>query len=242
MSGEKLLRLIYKAVEHIGCLGSRHPSILGRSTIHRLYHKTLPFTAGMVVRRRAGDILAPALDYEQMTVLYSGNEPNLVRTESGIKKTDKLPSIRGGKMTAMMIENLSIRQCDDIATHGHIPRLHVIAYTRGFQRASPLIDLGEIITEDGGIGHLAPWREPFRDSHEHPRPPFSRHAIKGRRGGIFKRRPTAERGYRMVTHAVTKYYQMFHQLLAVEIILAKTPAAVTAAPAPYPCMSIGYSR
>ena len=108
----------------------------------------------MIVGRRAGDVLVAATDYEEMAILYAGDELHTVVAKLLIEIVDELGAVFCREMTAVMILYLSVVEGDDIASDCHVVGAHLVANTGSFERSPTLIHLVEVITEDSCVCHL----------------------------------------------------------------------------------------
>ncbi len=161
---------------------------------------------------RGGDYVLVATAYdEQMAVLYARNKSYAVVAKLAVEHFDEFTPLLGSKMSAVMVGDIAGgRECENVASHGHVAGLHVIAYARSLERPAALVYFIEVIAENGSIGHLAARRETFGDCSQQSRTSLRGKAVKVGCVGIFQRSLSAEPFHPMVAHAVTEYYKVFH--------------------------------
>ena len=66
-------------------------------------------------------------------------------------------------MSAVVVVYFAVEEGNDVAAHGHVLRLHLVAYGSGLQRAAALVYFIEVVAQDGGVGHLAARMESLGD-------------------------------------------------------------------------------
>ena len=191
-----------------------------------------------------------------MPVLYSLDEVNVGTAQFLFEPVCQPSALVRSEMAAVVVLYPAAFHTDDIAAHGQVARLKIVADTRRFKGAAPFIYLVLVVTEDAAVCHLTAWQEPVGHGNQSAAASLPRQHIHVWGVGILQRGLSTEPFHPVVCHSVAQDYYVLHILicsfwqpadksayiLAIDIILAKTPAAVTPAPAPYPCICIGYSR
>src|SRR5574344_537723 len=128
----------------------------------------------------------------------------------------------------------SILNANQIASHGHFSFLNFYTNTGSFER-TPTFKIGsDIITQQTHIGNFASRGKAFRNSGQHATSAiFSQKIHIGGFGCLHGGFPIQLDTW-FIGHSITEYNQVFHtyRMLAMLMISAKTPTAVTLAPAP----------
>ena len=194
----------------------------------------------MVVGWGTDDVLGTATDDKEVTVLDAGNKAYtlaaLFAVDGGgevlVQVVDEHAGVVGFEVSAIVGDNLAVLECNDVAADGKVVVTHLIADRGGLQGAAALVDLVQVVTENGGVGHLGAWRETFGNGDETTCAATAGQLIHHGLVGILQQGLPAESLDGKICHSISKNDYMFHQMLAIDMILAKTPAAVTAAPAP----------
>ena len=71
---QELLRAKDKVVDESGCIAGSHPCIVASSIFFSLQKQWIPFLVGMIVGRRAKNMLVAATYHEQMAILDAGDK------------------------------------------------------------------------------------------------------------------------------------------------------------------------
>jgi hypothetical protein len=128
----------------------------------------------MVVGWGTNNILRASLDDKQVTILNTGDELDaltaLFAVDGGCQFTIQiiyeLGSILGLQVAAIMGNDFPIGYADDVTAQGQVVIGHLIAYAGCLKGTPPFIDLTEVVTQNGGVGHLRPRGEPFGNGDE----------------------------------------------------------------------------
>ena len=141
----------------------------------------------------------------------------------------------GLQVPTMVVLDEPVLQLDDVAAEGEVVGVQVIADACGLKGATSFINLILIIAQDGAVGHLRPWQIAFGNGGQATCTPFTRQHVHIRSVGILQQSLAAQTVHGVISHAVSQDNDVFHAYtLAIDMMLANTPAAVTLAPAPYP--------
>ena len=126
--------------------------------------------------------------------------------------------VRGDMPGGMVFQQISF-DADKIAPHGQVTRLELDPHAGSLEHAPPLVDLTEVIAQDGHVGHLAPRVESLRHRPEHPATPAACQRVHVRRMGMLQQGVSAQRIDRPVGHAVAQDDDVFHWLLRLVVSL-----------------------
>ena len=108
----------------------------------------------MVVGWSTIQLFAGSFDDQEVAVLDAGDELDVVIAQVLVQVLDELGTFLCGEVSAMMVLDFAICQADDVASHRHVARLHVITDGGGFKRTSAFIHLVHVVTQYGGVGYL----------------------------------------------------------------------------------------
>lgn len=92
-------------------------------------------------------MLVATLDDQEVTVLDARNKFDTLVAEVLLEILDEQVALLGRQVAAMMIFDLAVLYADEIASHGHVVRLHVVADAGGFEGAAAFVDLMLVISE-----------------------------------------------------------------------------------------------
>ena len=130
--------------------------------------------------------------------------------ESLVEIIDEYAGILRLEVTAIMRDNLTVLECDNIATDGEVIISHLIAYRCGFQRSSSLVHLVQVIAEDGGVGNLAARRKTLGNGNQTATTACLCQAVHVFRTCILQKRLATKAVDLMVGHAVAQNDNMLH--------------------------------
>ena len=144
--------------------------------------------------------------------MYACDEAHAVVAQVLVERGHQLPGIVGGEMSAMMVLDASVRKADDVAADGHVVGAHLISDGGRLEWSAALVHLVQVVAHDGGVGHLAAWRESFGHGHQTAGASFPGEHVDVWGVGILQRGLSAEPVDGMVGHAVAKNDDVFHDV------------------------------
>ena len=175
------------------------------------YQKGLPRLIGMIVRRGADDVLVAALDDEQMAILDARDELHALAAftlvdglgQMLIEILDQHVAVLRLQITAIVSDNLTVFQRDDIAANGKVIVGHLIAYRCSLQRATSFVHLIQVVAENSRICHLGAWRESLGHRDEPSATTVAGQLVHHRLTGILQEGLPAETLDGKISHSIT---------------------------------------
>ena len=199
----------------------------------RLDQQGLPGLEGMVVGRGAFDALVASLDDQQVPVLDAGIEMNPLAAEFLLKETDEDIALFRAQVAGRVVFDFSVFEANQVAADGHIPVFEGNADAGGLERSSSFEDLVLVVAEDGGVGHFAAGMHVIGNRLEQAAASHAGEGIHIRSVCRLQEGLSAQPLVGPVGHAVSYGDNVLHNyMFAMLMMSAKTPAAVTLAPAP----------
>ena len=154
---QQLLRLQDEVVDQVCCLLCRHAVtvFLVGPALFGFYEQRSPLLVGMVVRRSTLNVLVAVLYDEQVAILNACDELDVFIAQLLVKIFDECVAVFCFQVSAVVVLYASVGKSYDVATHGKVVRLHLVAYRCSLKRSAAFIDLVEVVAKYCGVGNLA---------------------------------------------------------------------------------------
>ena len=165
----------------------------------------------MVVGWGADDVLRTALDDQQVAILNACDEFDALATltfvdglgEVLVQVINEHAGIVRFQITAIMRDNLAVLERDDIAADGEVVVGHFVANRGSLEWTAAFVHLIQIVTKNGGIGHLRAWRKPFGHGHQSSTAAFAGQLVHHGFMGILQQGLPTETLDGKICHAIT---------------------------------------
>ena len=139
-----------------------------------LYQQRFPLLIWMIMGWGASDVLVATLDNQQMAVLYACDEFHTLATfalvywlrQSLVQIIYQHSSILCLKISAVVSDNLSVLQVDDVTAQSQIIVSHLVADRCSLKWSAALVYLIQVVTQDSCVGHLASRRKSLGHSNQ----------------------------------------------------------------------------
>ena len=225
MTGKQLLRLFCQPVYQVGSLLGRLSLVPSAFGIYVILSfgicleviaglgpclQFFPFIIEMVVWRSALHVLVSTFYYKQMSVLYSLDEMNVGTAQLLFEPVCQPSALVRSEMATVVVLYPAAFHTDDIAAHGQVTLLKIVADTRRFKGAAPFIYLVLVVTEDAAVCHLTAGQEPVGHGNQSAAASLSRQHIHVWGVGILQRGLSTEPFHPVVCHSVTQDYYVLH--------------------------------
>jgi hypothetical protein len=121
-----------------------------------------------VVRRGAVEVLVASADDQQVAVLHSRIEMNVFVAQLLLEKADEDVGLFCSDMSCGVVLDDVTFNADDVTPHRHIARFQVDTNIGSLENAPSLINLREVVGEDGEVRHFAAGMKAIGNSLESP--------------------------------------------------------------------------
>ena len=223
-------RMVFKQdLRLVNQLGYQRTCLLCLWTF-RLWHELAPGLQRYIVRRSKVYTLVTTLYHQQMAILHTCMEMHAPVAQLLVQVFDQYIGILGFQASAGMIPDNITVQRHKVASQGEIAILQPDTYGCSLQRSAPLIHYMLVVTQYAAVGNLTARMETVGNGLQQAVTPHTGKLVGIRRMRMLQQRGSAKSLVVPVGHTVSQYNDMLHQ--ASDMISAKTPAAVTPAPAP----------
>ena len=165
-----------------------------------------------------------------MTILHTCVEMHAFVAQLLVQILDQDIGILGFQTSArVVLDNVAVKG-NQVAAQCEIILVQLDAYGSGLKRTASLIHNMLVVTQDAAVCDLASRMETVGNSLQQAIPAHAGKLVAVWCMCILQQRGSAKSLVMPVGHAVSQYNDVLHQ--ASDMISAKTPAAVTPAPAP----------
>ena len=96
-----------------------------------------------------------------MTILNTSNKLHTVVAQVLIQIVNQHLGIIGFQVSAIVRDDSSVLQSDDIATNRKVIITHFITDRSGFEWTTTFIHFVQVVTHDGSVCHFTSWRKSF---------------------------------------------------------------------------------
>lgn len=186
--------------------------------------------------------LVAAADREQVAVRDARVEPHVVAAQPPLEEVDQFGRFGRGDMAGRMVADALLLDRNEVAAHDHFAAPDFDAHAGRFERTASFEDGGNVVPQQrGGVRFRCPGANPSGTVSRIPEAPSAAmRSIVGLRAACSGVRPPSRGiGSSAIPSPRMMRYFMVYRILAMRMMSAKTPAAVTSAPAPYPLSGSG---
>ncbi len=213
---EQCLTLDDEVVEQVSCLLGCHTHLSCRLAVEtnnrfvlvfpsflRFDEQRLPLLIRMVMGWGTYDVLAGALNDQQMTVLNARNELNISVPKLFIEVMREDGSVLCREISTIMRDDLAVTDTDNVQTQGKVFGCHVVADTGSLEWSAAFIHLVLVVAEDGAVGYFGAREKSVWNCHQASSATLASQHIHIRSICILQERLSTEALHGMVSHAIT---------------------------------------
>ena len=202
MIGQQLLRAEDEVVQAVGRSLS-----LGHT---RLDERWTEGVQGDVVRRGAIQAPIAATEHKQMAVGDAVVKGDIVRPELLVEIANQdVGLLRRNVSRGVVLDPVAV-DTDEIAAQAQLTGSEVDPHAGSLEHAAPLVDGGQVVTENRKVGHLTARVESVGHRVQSARSSELGQPIHRRRRCVLQGRQSAQFGNRLIGHAVSQNDDMLH--------------------------------